>query len=69
MEPEGSLPHSKASTTCPYPVPAQSKLQYMIQYKIIKLYIVSKYLHFSLPLYVASFEIKCLMCSRYAMDL
>jgi len=24
MEPEGSLPHSQASATCPYPVPAQS---------------------------------------------
>ena len=24
MEPEGSLPHSKASATCPYPGPAQS---------------------------------------------
>ena len=24
MEPEGSLPHSQASATCPYPGPAQS---------------------------------------------
>ena len=24
MEPEGSLPHSQASATYPYPVPAQS---------------------------------------------
>ena len=24
MEPEGSLPQSQASATCPYPVPAQS---------------------------------------------
>ena len=24
MEPEGSLPHSQASATCPYPVPAES---------------------------------------------
>ena len=24
MKPEGSLPHSQASATCPYPVPAQS---------------------------------------------
>ena len=24
MEPEGSLPHSQATATCPYPVPAQS---------------------------------------------
>ena len=24
MEPEGSLPHSQASSTCPYPGPAQS---------------------------------------------
>ena len=24
MEPEGALPHSQASATCPYPVPAQS---------------------------------------------
>ena len=24
MQPEGSLPHSQASATCPYPVPAQS---------------------------------------------
>ena len=24
MEPEGSLPHSQASTSCPYPGPAQS---------------------------------------------
>jgi len=24
MEPEGSLPHSQASATCPNPVPAQS---------------------------------------------
>ena len=24
MEPEGLLPHSQASATCPYPVPAQS---------------------------------------------
>ena len=26
MEPEGSLPHSQASATCPYPGPAQSSL-------------------------------------------
>ena len=26
MEPEGSLPHSQASATCPYPGPAQSKI-------------------------------------------
>ena len=25
MEPEGSLPHSQASATCPYPGPAQSR--------------------------------------------
>jgi hypothetical protein len=24
MEPEGSLPHSQAPATCPYPKPAQS---------------------------------------------
>jgi len=24
MEPDGSLPHSKAPTICPYPEPAQS---------------------------------------------
>jgi hypothetical protein len=24
MEPEGSLPHSQAPATCPYPEPAQS---------------------------------------------
>jgi hypothetical protein len=24
MEPEGSLPHSQAPATCPYPQPAQS---------------------------------------------
>jgi len=24
MEPEGSLPHSEVSATCPYPGPAQS---------------------------------------------
>ena len=24
MEPEGSLPHSQVSATCPYPGPAQS---------------------------------------------
>ena len=24
MEPEGSLPHSQASATCPYPGPTQS---------------------------------------------
>ena len=26
MEPEGSLPHSQASATCPYAGPAQSSL-------------------------------------------
>ena len=28
MEPEGSSPHSQASATCPYPVPAQSPVIY-----------------------------------------
>ena len=30
MEPEGSLPHSQASATCPYPGPAQSSPQFII---------------------------------------
>ena len=31
MEPEGSLPHSQAQATCPYPVPAQSSPHTHIQ--------------------------------------
>jgi len=43
-------------------------LQNIIQYKIIKLYVVSKHPYFGLPLYIASFEIRCLVCSVCAMN-
>ena len=43
-------------------------LQYIIQYKIMKLYVVSKHPYFGLPLYVANFEIRCLVCNVYAMN-
>jgi len=30
MEPEGSLPHSRASTTCPYPGPEGDLLLFIL---------------------------------------
>ena len=48
MEPEGSLPHSQASATCPYPGPAQSTSRIQITdkqilYKICLYAIISNF--------------------------
>jgi len=43
-------------------------VQYILQYKILKLYVASKLLLcVCLYSYVASFEIKCSVCRVYAM--
>ena len=46
MKPEGSLPHSQASATCPYPVPAQSSPHPTSWRSIL---ILSTHLHLGLP--------------------
>ena len=42
-------------------------VQYIIQYKLIKLYVVTKKLYFCLPSYVACFEIRSSVCRVYVM--
>jgi hypothetical protein len=42
-------------------------VQYILQYKIVKLCVASKCPYLCLYSYVASFEIKCSVCRVYAM--
>jgi hypothetical protein len=42
-------------------------VQYILQYKILKLYVASKLIYLCLYSYVASFEIKCSVCRVYSM--
>ena len=62
MEPEGSLPHSQASATCPYPVPAQSSPHTPHPTSWRSILILSTHLRLGLPsgLFPSSFPTKTL---------
>ena len=62
MEPEGSLPHSQASATCPYPGPAQSSPYTHIAPRWRSILILSTLLRLGLPsgLFPSGFPTKTL---------
>ena len=62
MEHEGSLPHSQASATCPYPGPAQSSPHTHIPTSWRSILILSTHLRLGLPsgLFPSSFPTKTL---------
>ena len=68
MEPKGSLPHSQASATCPYPGPAQSSPHTHIPTSWRSILILPTHLRLGVPsgLFPSGFPTKTLFTAHYA---